>query len=134
MKPTRKTWASAGVVAVILTGGASVAAAASAGGIERAGEPVPVPVPAVEPNAPVPAGPVPPTASVPPAPPERTAPPEDFVVSTEVDPEPEKAARYWTEHRMEDALPMPLPVVEGPFPAVEGPAGDAPEGPVDSTD
>ncbi|WP_449063101.1 hypothetical protein [Planomonospora algeriensis] len=120
MKPTRKTWVSAGVVAVILTGGASVAAAASAGGIGRAGEPVP----AIEPNAPVPAGSAPPSVPVPPSPPEQAAPAEDFVVSKEVDPEPEEVARYWTEHRMEGALPMPMPTVEGPIEGrIEGPAG-----------
>jgi hypothetical protein len=123
MKPTRKTWVSAGVVAVILTGGASVAAAASAGGIGRAGEPAP----AIEPNAPVPGGSAPPAAQVPPASPERTAPAEDFVVSKEIGSDPEKVARYWTEHRMEGARPMPMPVVES---AAEGPI----EGPVDSTE
>ncbi|GGK82371.1 hypothetical protein Ppa06_47470 [Planomonospora parontospora subsp. parontospora] len=126
MKPTRKTWVSAGVVAVVLTGGVSVAAAASAGGAGRAGGPVP----AIEPNEPVPAGSAPPAAPVPPASPEPTGPVEDFVVSEEVNPEPEKVARYWTEHRMEEARPMPMPVVEGPLggPAegpVEGPAGPA---------
>ncbi|GAA3152469.1 hypothetical protein GCM10010466_49320 [Planomonospora alba] len=130
MKPTRKTWVSAGVVAVILTGGASVTAAASAAGIGGTGDPAP----AVEPGLPAPEGAAPPSPTVPPAAPEPTAPAEDYVVSTEVGPDPEKVARYWTEQRLDAAQPMPMPVVEGPADVSgDGPVG-AGEGPVDATE
>ncbi|MFI6317430.1 hypothetical protein ACIBG8_07915 [Nonomuraea sp. NPDC050556] len=95
MKPTRKMWVSAGVVGVIVVGGASVAAAASAGRIEKAAQETKAVVeqqqPAAEPS---------PTPTTP-----------DFVVSHEVNGDPQKVAEYWTGERMEQAEPMPMPEV-----------------------
>lgn len=94
MKPTRKMWVSAGVVGVIVVGGASVAAAASAGRIEKAAQETKAVVeqqPAAEPS---------PTPTTP-----------DFVVSHEVNSDPQKVAEYWTDDRMEQAEPMPMPEV-----------------------
>ncbi|GII03394.1 hypothetical protein [Planobispora takensis] len=112
MNPTRKLWVSAGVVAVVLIGGVSVSAAASAGGLERAGKPTP----ATEPNLPASEETPPPAPSTAPG---KTSPPEDYVVSREVNPDPESVTRYWTEHRMEGAEPMPMPQVEGPVDVTE---------------
>ncbi|MBB2915437.1 hypothetical protein FHS43_006757 [Streptosporangium becharense] len=122
MKVTRKTLVSAGVVGVVLAGGISVTAAASDGGVrgtaverpsvEKPAEPAPASVPAHDP--------VPSTSTEPdPEPwspaPEETPPGEDYIVSKEVNPDPEKVAEYWTEHRTEEAEPFPLPVIEGPL-------------------
>ncbi|GIH80494.1 hypothetical protein [Planobispora longispora] len=105
MNQTRKMWASAGIVAAIIVGGVSVSAAASAGRLEKDGEPVP----AVEPNEPAARDQTPPAA---PPSPEETPTTEDFVVSKDVNPDPEDVTRYWTDNRMGRAEPMPLP--EGP--------------------
>ncbi|GAA3446807.1 hypothetical protein [Planomonospora venezuelensis] len=104
MNPTRKMWVSAGVVAAVLVGGVSVSAAASAGRLEKDGRPSP----ATEPHQPASQ-----KTPVPPAPAETAPPAEDFVVSKEVNPDPEQVTRYWTEHRMEEAEPMPMPGFEG---------------------
>ncbi|MDP9869963.1 MULTISPECIES: hypothetical protein [Streptosporangium] len=115
MNITRKTWVSAGIVSVVLAGGISVAAAAATGRISKNGDPVP----ALEGNRPASEG-----ASATPAPDpaasQGTVPPaEDYVVSREVNPDPEKVTRYWTEQRLEDAQPLPMPVVEGPVNVTE---------------
>ncbi|MFC7586693.1 hypothetical protein ACFQYP_25365 [Nonomuraea antimicrobica] len=36
---------------------------------------------------------------------------DGFVVSKEVNPDPDAVVDYWTDHRMEDAQPMPMPEV-----------------------
>ncbi|OUC98236.1 hypothetical protein [Streptosporangium minutum] len=128
MNVTRKTWVSAGIVSVVLAGGISVAAAAATGGIGRNGEPVP----AVEGDQPISEGAR--TSQSPPdlsAGPEgdtpaqedpsqgATAPAEEYVVSKEVNPDPRQVTRYWTEQRLEDAQPLPMPVVEGPVDITE---------------
>ncbi|GAA3036916.1 hypothetical protein [Streptosporangium longisporum] len=120
MNVTHRTWVSAGVVGLVLAGGISVTAAAASGGIGRTAEPVSTPSsePApVAPHDPLPSGdPRPsqepsPTAPVPPA--------EDHVVSREINPDPEKIVGYWTEDRMEEAEPFPMPIVEGPLEVAE---------------
>jgi hypothetical protein len=118
MNVTRKTWVSAGIVGAILVGGMSVAAAASAGGIEKAnggteklgniGEP-PL-IPPQEPGSR-------PSQNTPPSSREATPPPEDYVVSRKINPDPEKVVGYWTEENLEGAQPMPMP--EGPVNATE---------------
>jgi hypothetical protein len=127
MNPTRKMWISAGVVGVILVGGASVAAVASAGRIDQArmeraseterqeglpfSQPSGTPDPAFVAPDPATGGHTPddrPHANDP------TQKPEDFVVSHEFDPtSPGDVADYWTRERMEQAEPMPMPVVTG---------------------
>jgi hypothetical protein len=109
MNVTRKTWVSAGIVGAILIGGMSVAAAASAGGIEKlekVNEPPPID----------PQGPGTPSVLNPPAS-QEAAPPS--VVSKSVNPDPEKTARYWTRNRMEGAQPLSPPAMEGPVDATE---------------
>lgn len=92
MNQTRKMWASAAVVGVIIVGGASVAVSASAGRLEQVrGETRAV----VEKGSP---------SSAP-------EPTDDIVVSKEVNPDPAKVVEYWTDKRMEDAQPMPMPEV-----------------------
>jgi hypothetical protein len=105
MKPTRKMWISAGVAGVILAGGISVAAAAASGGLgtgspsgtsstDAPGEaPGQIPGPAIPQNA------------------EPTRSPEKFVVREDVNPDPKKVAEFWTERRMEQAEPLPIPVL-----------------------
>ncbi|WP_406315550.1 hypothetical protein OHA77_01515 [Streptosporangium sp. NBC_01639] len=111
MNVTRRTWISAGIVSVILAGGISVAAAASAGGTGRGEDPV---APAVEGNQPVPTdAPAAQRPSEAPPSPETTAPAEDYVVSKDVNPDPRQAGRYWTEQRLENADPLPMPAIEG---------------------
>ncbi|SDI36343.1 hypothetical protein [Nonomuraea jiangxiensis] len=90
MDHTRKMWASAAVVGVIVAAGVSIAAAASAGKLEEAR--------AVVEKAP-------PTAR----PSDSKTDDDDIVVSTEVNPDPAKVFEYWTNSRMEDAQPMPMP-------------------------
>ncbi|MFC4061803.1 hypothetical protein ACFOWE_26165, partial [Planomonospora corallina] len=97
---------------------ASATAPAAAGGIGGAGEPVP----AVEPGLPAPEGAAPPSSAPPPVSPEKSSPAgdaEDYVVSEEVNPDPEEVLRYWSEERTENAQPMPMPVVEGPVDVTE---------------
>jgi len=98
MNQTRKMWASAAAVGVILVGGASVAAAASAGRLDQVRETRAV----VERATPAP------------------GPSEDVVVSKEVNPDPDKVIDYWTEERLTDAQPMPMPEVKpGEFEVAE---------------
>ncbi|MFD0660680.1 hypothetical protein [Thermocatellispora tengchongensis] len=40
-----------------------------------------------------------------------TPTPEDYVVSEDVNPDPEGVAEYWDHDRLEDADPMPMPMV-----------------------
>lgn len=103
MNPTRKMWVSAGVVGVIVVGGASVAAAASAGRIQKVSH--------QETRAVVEQDKTPQSAtpSTPAAQPDRD--PEDIVVSHEVNSDPNKVVEYWTDERMEGAEPMPMPEV-----------------------
>jgi hypothetical protein len=96
MDQTRKMWASVAVVGVIVVAGASVAAAASAGMLDKAGE---------ETRAVVEKGPW----SGDPAP--STEPTDDVVVSEEVNPDPGEVLEYWSDERMEGAEPMPMPEV-----------------------
>lgn len=109
MRITRKTWVSAGIVGVILAGGISVAAAASAGMIEKAGDPPP--------TAPQEREGHPPSSQNPTISPEpshgATPPPEDYVLSREINPDPEKVLHYWSDQRMEEAEPYPMP--QGPL-------------------
>ncbi|MEU4410372.1 hypothetical protein AB0F88_38200 [Streptosporangium sp. NPDC023963] len=122
MNVTRKTWVSAGIVSLVLAGGISVTAAAASGGIGRAEKPSAEPVP-VAPNEPGTSSQEPsPTAPVPPA--------EDFVVSREVNPDPRKVVEYWSENRLEQAEPFPMPMVDGPV--REGTVDPAQEGPAES--
>ncbi|WP_030915055.1 hypothetical protein [Streptosporangium amethystogenes] len=118
MNVTRKTWVSAGIVSLVLAGGISVTAAAAAGGIERAWGTSDEPVP-VAPHAPAPSS----SRGGPPSQePSPTAPPppsESYVISEKVNPDPEKVVDYWTEHRMEEAEPFPMPMVEGPPDVIE---------------
>ncbi|MEO3812608.1 hypothetical protein ABGB17_26705 [Sphaerisporangium sp. B11E5] len=104
IKPTRKMWISAGVAGVILAGGISVAAAAASGGLgagspsgtstDAPGEaPGQIPGPAIPQNA------------------EPTRSPEKFVVREDMEGDPKKVAEFWTERRMEEAEPLPIPVL-----------------------
>ncbi|MEV4750667.1 hypothetical protein AB0K21_30260 [Streptosporangium sp. NPDC049248] len=118
MNVTRKTWVSAGVVSLVLAGGISVTAAAAAGGIGKSGRTSGEPVP-VAPHDPAPSSfrDGPPSQE-----PSPTAPPpssEGYVLSEKVNPDPEKVVGYWTEHRMEEAEPFPMPMVEGPLDVIE---------------
>ncbi|MFI6901309.1 hypothetical protein ACIBKY_08615 [Nonomuraea sp. NPDC050394] len=91
MNQTRKMWASAAAVGVILVGGATVAAAASAGRVDQArgetraevGKTAPTPTPT-----------------------------DGIVVSQDINPDPAKVLEHWTEQGMEGAEPMPMPEVE----------------------
>ncbi|MFI6503021.1 hypothetical protein [Nonomuraea typhae] len=93
MNQTRKMWASAAAVGVILVGGATVAAAASAGRVEQARAETQA---KIRESAPKPT----------------PTPTDGFVVSKEINPDPGKVLDYWTEQRMESAEPMPMPEVE----------------------
>ncbi|MBT2225465.1 hypothetical protein [Nonomuraea sp. NEAU-A123] len=114
MDQTRKMWASAAVVGVILVGGASVAAAASAGRLERVGketravveeEPFSRPSSSTQNSADeIPADRIAGLTAAP-------EPSDGTVVSKELNPDPEKVIEYWTDKRMEDAQPMPMPEV-----------------------
>jgi hypothetical protein len=118
MNVPRKTWISAGIVGAVLIGGMSVAAAASAGGIEKIkGETRkietiddPASIPPQQPGTP---------SFQDPPPSQETAPPskDDGVVSREINPDPWQTGLYWTDDRMENAQPMPMP--EGPVNATE---------------
>ncbi|MFI9549967.1 hypothetical protein [Nonomuraea endophytica] len=93
MNQTRKMWASAAAVGVILVGGATVAAAASAGRVDQArGETRAE----VEKTTPTPT----------------PTPTDGIVVSHDINPDPSKVLEHWTEQRMEGAEPMPMPEVE----------------------
>jgi hypothetical protein len=114
MNQTRKMWASAAVVGVILVGGASVAAAASAGRLERVDketravveeEPFSQPSSSTQNSADeIPADRIAGLTASP-------EPSDGTVVSKELNPDPEKVIEYWTDKRMEDAQPMPMPEV-----------------------
>ncbi|MFF0578185.1 superantigen-like protein SSL4 [Streptosporangium saharense] len=112
MRTTRKTWVSAGVVGLVLAGGISVTAAASASRAEK--------VPAVEETAPVPAvQPDTPSAVQQPqddvAPPsEQPSTPDRSVVSRDVNPDPGSVTTYWTEQRLQKADPFPMPEANDP--------------------
>jgi hypothetical protein len=95
MNQTRKMWASAAVVGVIVVGGASVAAAASAGKLDQVARETRAVVEKAPPSAQ----------------PSQETTEDDSVVSTEINPDPEKVIEYWSEQRMEDAQPMPMPEV-----------------------
>ncbi|TDC88618.1 hypothetical protein E1292_45470 [Nonomuraea deserti] len=98
MDQTRKMWASAAVVGVIVVGGASIAAAASAGKLSQVDEETRAVVEQASPSS------RPETST-----PDPTG--EDVVVSREVNPDPRQVIEYWTGERMEDADPMPMPEV-----------------------
>jgi hypothetical protein len=98
-------WISAGVAGAVLAGGVSVAATAAAGRIERpatqggARTYAPGQAPAKVPGTGVPEQALP------------THDPKDFVVSTEINPDPADVAEFWTEERMRSAEPLPMPVI-----------------------
>jgi hypothetical protein len=98
-------WISAGVAGAVLAGGVAVAATASAGRAERAGTERATPsygpgrAPAEVPGTGVPKEALP------------TGDPSDFVVSTQLNPNPRDVAEYWTEERMQSAEPLPMPVI-----------------------
>ncbi|MEQ4722633.1 hypothetical protein [Nonomuraea sp. B19D2] len=91
MDQTRKMWASAAVVGVIVAGGASIAAAASAGKLDQVAKET--------------------RAVVEKASPSPTTSDDDVVVSHDVNPDPSTVIDYWTDQRMQDAQPMPMPEV-----------------------
>ncbi|KAB8194555.1 hypothetical protein FH608_015220 [Nonomuraea phyllanthi] len=91
MDQTRKMWASAAVVGVIVVAGASVAAAASAGKLDQVARET--------------------RAVVEKATPSPTTTDDDIVVSHEVNPDPREVIDYWTDQRLQDAEPMPMPMV-----------------------
>jgi hypothetical protein len=101
MDQTRKMWASAAVVGVIVAGGASVAAAASAGKLDQVARETR----AVVEKAPASDQPAEQLVPVP----ETTD--DGIVVSTEINPDPREVLEYWTDERMEGAEPMPMPEV-----------------------
>jgi hypothetical protein len=99
MNQSRKTWASAAVVGVILVGGVSVAAAASAGRLDQARETRAV----VQED---------PTFNPQPTP-DATGRVEDgIVVSEELESDPDGVVGYWTDDRLQEAQPMPMPEVK----------------------
>lgn len=96
MSQNRKMWISAGVVGVILVGGASVVAAASVAGAEKASQETTTTVVTPQPQSP------------------RTTPsptPTDRVVTRDLNEDPVGTGLRWTEERLEEAEPMPMPVV-----------------------
>ncbi|MEU7748299.1 hypothetical protein [Nonomuraea sp. NPDC049158] len=107
MNQTRKMWASAAVVGVILVGGASVAAAASAGRLERVGKETRAVV-EKEPSAQPPSVQTDQLSKLTASP----APSDGNVASKELNPDPQKVIEYWTDERMQDAQPMPMPEVK----------------------
>lgn len=110
MDQTRKMWASAAVVGVIVVGGASVAAAASAGKLDQVARETRAEVQKASPSGEQPS-------------PESSEP---AVVSTEVNPDPQTVLRYWSDQRMEDAQPMPMPEVGKLELGDTGPGGQQP--------
>lgn len=97
MKATRRMWISAAVVGVVLAGGASVAATAATDQAGRLGR-----QPGAEPSS----GPADRPRQSPPA-------GEDgsFIVSRELNADPERVGKFWTPERMEGAEPLPMPAV-----------------------
>lgn len=115
MKPTRKMLISTGIVGIVLAGGASVAATASAGRLEQA------PKVTEREVAPTP-------GQVTPATPGESAPTDLLdplsgydpdVVSGQVSVDPRETITYWTKERIEGAEPMPIPEVNGAADIVE---------------
>ncbi|MGW5688549.1 hypothetical protein [Nonomuraea sp. NPDC003754] len=104
MNPSRKTWVSAVTVGVIVAGGVSIAAAASAGRLEKVSQETTV----VVNNTPAPSGRPAETNDT-----TDETPDDDTVVSHEVEQSPQEAVDYWTESRMEGAEPMPMPEATG---------------------
>jgi len=98
MNQTRKMWASAAVVGVILVGGVSVAAAASAGRLDQARQTRAV-VQEDPPFSP------PPTWDA-----KHTE--DGIVVSDEFEADPDEVVGYWTDDRLQEAQPMPMPEVK----------------------
>ncbi|GAA0394408.1 hypothetical protein GCM10009530_52330 [Microbispora corallina] len=95
---------SAGVVGAVLIGGISVTATAFAGRLEQAPGAGSDPAGAGR-VAPATPGPVDVTGRV-------TPPPDNpDVVSSELTGDPGDVADYWTDERLEDAQPMPMPQV-----------------------
>ncbi|MEV0146883.1 MULTISPECIES: hypothetical protein [unclassified Nonomuraea] len=116
MDQTRKMWASAAVVGVIVVGGVSVAAAASAGRLDQVAEETRAVMEVDGSRVAELAG--------------ESAAPEstpDVVVSKDVNPDPDAVLDYWTDERMEGAEPMPMPEGE-PGKVTEGPSGVTPDG------
>ncbi|MFD1930226.1 MULTISPECIES: hypothetical protein [Nonomuraea] len=99
MNPTRRTWVSAAAVGVIVVGGVYVAAAASAGRLEKVSQETRAVV-----NTPAPSDQPAET---------NTTTDDDTVVSHEVNQDPQAAVDYWTDARMEGAEPMPMPEATG---------------------
>ncbi|MEV0198250.1 hypothetical protein [Nonomuraea sp. NPDC050691] len=114
MDQTRKMWASAAVVGVIVVGGVSVAAAASAGRLEKVSKETKAVVQVDSGQVAELTGQTP-------------EPSSDTVVSRDVNPDPDAVIDYWTDERMEDAEPMPMPEGE-PGKVTEGPSGVVPDG------
>jgi hypothetical protein len=123
MDQTRKMWASAAVVGVIVVGGVSVAAAASAGRLEQVAKETRAVVEKAsssdESSEYAPAGQAP--AEAPPSVPDQLTeltkspeptPDDDVVVSREINPLPGEVLEYWTDDRLRDAQPMPMPEVK----------------------
>ncbi|MFC7384892.1 hypothetical protein [Sphaerisporangium rhizosphaerae] len=109
MNPTRKMWISAGVVGAVLVGGISVAAAAATGRVEsekagRTSESSTTYAPGEAPGQ-IPGPDVPANA-------EPTSAPSVFV-DDQMNRDPKKVAEYWTEKRLEEAEPLPIPVITG---------------------
>ncbi|MEV0597345.1 hypothetical protein [Nonomuraea cavernae] len=105
MNPSRRMLASAAVVGVIVVGGVSIAAAASAGRLQQVGEETEVVVEKASPSGEPMSDQMTELTSSP-------EPSDDVVVSKEINPDPDAVDDYWTEHRMEDAEPMPMPEVK----------------------
>jgi hypothetical protein len=128
MNQTRKMWASAAVVGAIVAGGVWVAAAASAGRLEQVGDETGAVVARIPSGGSEPSGPQPvlPADQAPgydgpnhrlgeltsTSQPQPQPGDDDVVVSKEFD-DPGAAVDYWTDKRMEDAQPMPMPEVPG---------------------
>ncbi|GII97422.1 hypothetical protein [Sinosporangium siamense] len=119
MNRTRKMWISAAVVGAVLVGGISVSTAAAAGlpggksdGRPAGGETAPHGTPA---EGGTPAG--------------ESSKPDDYVVSHDLQEDPEDTADYWTEERMSGVEPMPMPVA----PDVSEEAGQPQESPEEET-
>jgi hypothetical protein len=102
MNQTRKMWASAAVVGVILVGGVSVAAAASAGRLDQARETRAV----VQEDPPFSPSPTPDADRAT----DRIE--DDIVVSDELESDPDEVVGYWTDDRLQEAQPMPMPEVK----------------------
>lgn len=113
MNQTRKMWASAAVIGVVVVGGTTVAAAATAGRLEKGQETRAV----VDDHQPQQVPPALPETVAPRTEAPQTDPPtiagqnDDKVVSHEVNEDPQKVIQYWTDKRMENAQPMPMPEV-----------------------